>query len=51
MSGNATSAEFLEVQIPPQSSCMTSICRCPVSSGRSVQKFGGKKKKKKMMKR
>ena len=38
-SQNATSAEFLEVQIPP---------RVPVyvSSAKTTQKFGGKKKKK-----
>ena len=46
-SRNATSAEFLEVQIPPVSLCVTEIHRCPVSSSRSAQTFGGKIKKKK----
>ena len=46
-SRNATSTEFLEVQIPPVSFCVTEIHRCPVSSSRSAQKFGGKIKKKK----
>ena len=45
------SAEFLEVQIPPVSLCVTEIHRCPVSSSRSAQTFGGKiTKKKKNMK-
>ena len=46
MSRNATSAEFLDVQIPLTSSCMTGIHRCPVSSARSVQNFMGRKNKK-----
>ena len=40
---NATSAEFLEVQTPLQVLTYDWICRCPVSSARSTQKFGGKK--------
>ena len=33
------------------SSCMAGTRRCPVSSARSAQKFGGKKKKKNNMKK
>ena len=46
---NATSAEFLEVQIPPPVLVMAGICRCPVSSTRSAQKFVGKNKKKTLL--
>ena len=35
---------------PHTSSCMTGMCRCPVSSARSAQKFSGKKKNKNMKK-
>ena len=45
-SRNTTSTEFLEVKTP-QCVCMTGICRCPVSSARSTQKFDGKNKKNK----
>ena len=40
MSWNATSTEFLEVQIPPHTWCMAGIHGCPVSSVKSVQIFG-----------
>ena len=40
------SSEFLEVQISPRVLVMAGIRRCPVSSARSAQKFGGKNKKK-----
>ena len=39
------SSEFLEVQISPRVLVMTGIRRCPVSSARSAQKFGGKNNK------
>ena len=36
---NATSDEFLELQILPCIVIMTGICRCPVLSARNVQKL------------
>ena len=38
-----TSAHFLEVRIHPHILVMTVTQRCPVSSARSAQKFGGNK--------
>ena len=48
---HVTSTEFPEVRYVRVSSCMAGIHRCPVSSARSVQKFGGMKKKKKNVKK
>ena len=48
MSRNATSAEFLAVQIPPCVLVYDLDSWCPVSSARSAQKLGGKNKKKNM---
>ena len=45
-SQNAISTEFLEVQIPLCVLLYDWAHRCPVSSTRSAQKFGGKNKKK-----
>ena len=46
----ATSTEFLEVQTRPRVLVLTGTRRCPVSSARSAQKFGGKKKNKRKIK-